>query len=127
MAWVLGAIFILCIIGSWISYIMNLTGWDFEGLKRFIRSIRRSLHNPVYLNRQHFEDLKSFIGDELHDLHSHGIPDEYIDRYEKLTHVDYFQYRKGIRQLVKDMKNNGFDTIAMEEIVKSLINIYYDA
>jgi hypothetical protein len=107
MAWVLGAFFILCIIGSWIGYI-------------------RSHHNPIYLNRRHFEDLKCSIRAQLHNLHSHGIPDAYIGRYEKLTYADYPQYRKGIRQLVKDMKNNGIDVKPMGAMVESITDSYYD-
>ena len=146
MAWVFGTIFLLCIVGSWISFIASYQNQrQYDDLKRLISgslhklvclsrrhlghlklSIRRYLHNPLYLNRMRFQDLKGYIRNHLPDLRSFGIPDAYIGRYVRLTYADYPNYRKGIRQLVTDMKNAGIDVTPMEAMIQSGIDICYD-
>jgi hypothetical protein len=73
-----------------------------------------------------FQDLKGYIRNHLPDLRSFGILDAYIGRYVRLTYADYPNYRKGIRQLVTDMKNAGIDVTPMEAMIQSGIDICYD-
>jgi len=107
MVWILIVIIVLCVGGYWLA-------------------LSRQRNNPLYLGRSHFKDLKRSISTELRYSPPTGIPSVYIERYEKLTHVDFHQFRLGITQLERDMKCNGIDPRPIKAMIKSIIDNYYD-
>jgi hypothetical protein len=102
--WVLGIIAALAVLGA--------VSW--------IRFIRSGGFSPVYLSRRHLPDLRRCIEFQLGDLRSQGIPDRYLDRYKKLAYLDYSRYRKGLGQLVKDMRNDEIDVTPLVASVQRI-------
>ena len=96
--WLIGAVgvFMIC---PWIN---------------FIKGIR----NPACLSRRLLPDLRRVIDLDVDALREQGIPERYLNRYKKLAFLDYPRYRKGIRQLLKDMKRDGIDIAPLTDSVQ---------